>query len=825
MNQEELLHEEQLRMELEAQDVRQSKSFRDTENAKSKGLFDEAPYGQALIQAYYQPIKDKLDEYYSNEYQGHTGKTQRYLKYLCSDTAQLAYIMLQTLTRRLAQRSNQVKTATMAKSIVTQLKISHKYESAKETNPKLIAYLGSEYRRASAHRKRVLIEKHLDSFVISDKVVDSSVSVLSEQVRAGALLLDIVIKSGANLLEQKKLWNKRIDRYPSYYISFTREVFDIIMDKSFIPTTLALYPPMIVSPKDWTSFNSGGYYTVDFPFIRFKHFALKKKMIGDDLSKAMGVINKLQHTAWRNNSRVVDIIKYVYDLNLIDPKSPPTLPNLYGGIPVSTPSNIKELMDWKIYNENPTPAEKKEWVIWNKRREHIQIGLDGEHGRRLLHLMTMGVVYKMKKYSKFYFPHSLDYRGRVYPLVDFFNPQSKGYVKAMLEFADGQILDDVGVYWLKVHTANTYGMDKEPFSDRIKWVDDNMEMILSVARSPLLHKSSWVWSDSPYEFLAACMACEDYTNGKEVHLPIQLDAVNSGVQMYSGLLRDKSGAQSTCVIGDVRSDLYAEVAAAVEYKLINKQYPAYFTYTDKEDKEVVVSTSEEATSMIGNFTRKMTKPNVMTVPYSVSMRGMSQQNWDIMNEMTLSGKNFWKGDAWVVNKIWTQLVHESIFDIVKGARAGQEYLKEVARGLTDVAMWHTPIYNIPVIQPAYKSILRRVRTLLGTLTIVERTTDLKKQKQLSSIAANFIHSIDATILMYVVEHSTKSIGTIHDCFLVHPNQGDEVRMLYKEGYVRVMEADPLKMFQKELDPKRKVEIPYVGDLDLQEVYDSSYIIS
>jgi len=439
--------------------------------------------------------------------------------------------------------------------------------------------------------------------------------------------------------------------------------------------------------------------------------------------------------------------------------------------------------------------------------------------------MTMGVAYKMQKYSKFYYPYSLDYRGRVYPLVDFFNPQSKGYVKAMLEFADGQMLDDVGVYWLKVHTANTYGYDKEPFSDRIKWVDDNMEMILSIARSPLLHKSSWVWSDSPYEFLAACMACEDYTNGKEVHLPIQLDAVNSGVQMYSGLLRDKEGAKSTCVIGDVRSDLYAEVADAVEHKLINKQYPAYFTYVDKEDKEVVVSTYDEATSMIGNFTRKMTKPNVMTVPYSVSMRGMSQQNWDIMNEMTLLGKNFWKGDEWVVNKIWTQLVHESIFDIVKGARAGQEYLKEVARGLTDVAMWYTPIYNIPVVQPAYKSIMRRVQTLLGTLSIIERTSELKKQKQLSSIAANFVHSIDATILMYVVDYSTKSIGTIHDCFLVHPNQGDEVRMLYKEGYVRVMEADPLKMFQKELDPECKVEIPYVGDLDLQEVYDSVYIIS
>ena len=40
-----------------------------------------------------------------------------------------------------------------------------------------------------------------------------------------------------------------------------------------------------------------------------------------------------------------------------------------------------------------------------------------------------------------------------------------------------------------------------------------------------------------------------------------------------------------------------------------------------------------------------------------------------------------------------------------------------------------------------------------------------------------------------------------------------------------MRADPLKMFAAELDPEGKVEIPYVGDLDLDEVYASEYIIS
>jgi len=103
--------------------------------------------------------------------------------------------------------------------------------------------------------------------------------------------------------------------------------------------------------------------------------------------------------------------------------------------------------------------------------------------------------------------------------------------------------------------------------------------------------------------------------------------------------------------------------------------------------------------------------------------------------------------------------------------------------------------------------------------------EVNKQRQLSSIAANYIHSIDATVLMYVVDNISGDIGTIHDCFLVHPNKGEEVRDKYRIGYVEVMRADPLKMFSEELDKECKVEIPYVNDLDLDEVYSSEYIIS
>ena len=211
--------------------------------------------------------------------------------------------------------------------------------------------------------------------------------------------------------------------------------------------------------------------------------------------------------------------------------------------------------------------------------------------------------------------------------------------------------------------------------------------------------------------------------------------------------------------------------------------------------------------------------------YSVTMRGMKEQNWDLMNKYVLEGKKFWEGNDWVVNYLLTSLNYESIYEIVKGARAGQQYLRELVKSIDVPAGWYTPLYNFPVKQPSFKSLVSRVKTPLGTLVMFTGTQVLDRQKQLSSIAANYIHSIDSTLLLYCVDHMSSDIGVIHDCFLVHPNKGDEIRHHYKEGYIDIMESKPLESISKRLDPDSTIPIPYVGDLDLDAVRLSEYIIS
>ena len=62
--------------------------------------------------------------------------------------------------------------------------------------------------------------------------------------------------------------------------------------------------------------------------------------------------------------------------------------------------------------------------------------------------------------TPFYFPHSLDFRGRAYPIPPHLNHVGSDLCRGLLLFVDGQPLGERGLFWLKVHLANLMGQDK-----------------------------------------------------------------------------------------------------------------------------------------------------------------------------------------------------------------------------------------------------------------------------------------------------------------------------------------------------------------------------
>jgi DNA-directed RNA polymerase len=804
--------EEQLDLEKLKEEEGIKKAIAELESAIRRDEFSSTVYGRLLLKLGFDKYVEALEEYLSLELVTHKKKEQALLRLLCDDVKSIAYVSLLECINSSATTKSLSFTATQ---IVLKLKDAFLFNKLKADNPKLHTYLGTQFRKANRRQKRVLIQKHIKKlYRLGAEVEDKSL-----MIRLGTTLIDVLEKSGANIIRVGK--TSKVKSGVSTYVNtihLTEEATDII--KSLEVGTMALENvnklPMIVPPKDWSTPTNGGFLRGRNFLFTVKSSDVSKHLRKNRYQKVYPVINKLQKTKWRVNVRVLELVRHIFDNNLIDPKSPDKAPYLFGNLPVRDVYSADDFIRKDMY---PT------WHEYNKEREQINIRATATNSKRLELLLTLSVAEKMQKYEGIYYPYILDYRGRVYSDVNFLTPQGQHYTKAMLEFGDGEVLDKNGIFWLKVHLANTYGLDKKPYEERVKWVDDNEEMILRVAFDPTDNFSDWVWCDSPFEFFAACDAYMRSRMGEPVHLAIQLDATCSGIQMYSGLLRDREGALSVNVIGDTRNDIYQMVADRVNKHLEDNNFSQWIDYIDGEGKEHTLHAEPVGRSMIGNITRKIVKRNVMTVPYSVTRKGMSNQLWDMIDEASLKGQEFWQGDKWVANKILTQLNHRSIYEIIDGARKGQEYLVELSKTLDDSATWKGVLYDFPVRQTALSMKEKRVQTIYGSLSINVETPKLNRMRQANSIAPNFVHNIDSTLLMYCIEHMSTQIGVIHDCFLVHPNDGYEIQECYKEGFVAVMEADPLRNIQKQLDPEGLVEFPEYGDLDLNEVRDSKYIIS
>lgn len=802
--------DEQILLEKEKEEEGVNKAVRELNNAIARGEFADTSYGQVLVRLGFDLVVEKLKEYYDSKPKASNQKVVHNLLHLIADNMEV--VGYTVLTMCINNSINNRPITTTANQIVSRLRDIYMVNRLKADNPKLHTYLGDKFRRASKRDKQRLIQKHIQKlYDLGEEVEDRAV-----MVRLGTTLINLVELSGANIIEVKKIMkghNKTVN-----VIALTEDAQKIITELEYtqIPLGSINKLPMVVEPKDWTNNYDGGFLRGKNSLFTVKSGDVAKHLRKQRYPKIYPVINKLQKTAWRVNYKVLDVIKHIFDNNMVDPMTPSRAPKLFGDLPT------REKYTWADFIKE---SDYEKWHDFNREREDITIRMTADNSKRLELIYSIAVAERMKEYATLYYPYIMDYRGRVYADVNFLTPQGQPYTKSMLEFADGCMLDDTGVRWLKIHTANVFGKDKEQYAERIEWFDANEKIILDVADNPLDNLKHWVYADSPFEYLASCMAWADYREGRAVHLPIQLDATCSGIQMYSGLLRDKVGAESVNVIGQQRNDIYQMVADRVDIHLKNGNYSKWIEYTDKEGQTKSEYAEPVARSMIGNITRNIVKRNVMTVPYSVTRQGMSNQIWDKIDEATLKGKEFWTGSRWVANKLLTQLNHTAIYEIIDGARKGQEYLVGISKLLDSPATWHGVIYDFPVRQTALSLKEKRVKTVYGSLVMNVEIPKLNKRRQSNSIAPNFVHNIDSTILLYCIEHMMQPIGVIHDCFLVHPNDGDDIQHAYKEGFIAVMEADPLRNIQQQLDPDGEVDFPEYGELQLTEVRDSDYIIS
>lgn len=672
----------------------------------------------------------------------------------------------------------------------------------------------------------------------------------ADAIRLGILILEFIISSTG--MFEREIVNIRGKSHSE--IKLSKLYKEAIVGRAFTLSSISpMYQPMVIPPKPWTNISDGGYYTksrAPLSFLRINNREALKRYDDVDLTHIFEAVNTAQDTSWKINSKVLEVVKNVYKWD-----------NPIGGIPganeVELPPRIHGMDEDTEEGKKLLKQWKKECIpVYRKEKARIS--------KRLSTEFIVGQALKFEKYKAIYFPHNLDFRGRIYAVPIALNPQGNDLCKGLLTFSNGKAIGERGFYWLKIHGANCAGEDKIAFDDRIKWVHDNESMIIACATDPY-NNQQWAGMDSPFMFLAFCFEYyEVKINGLEYRssLPLSFDGSNSGAQHFSAMLRDDVGAQAVNLLpSDKPQDIYQIVADKVIEKLqedVQKETSNKVENIKDNDGSIYERIRYGQTALANQWlrfgvTRQVTKRPVMTVVYSATKYGFSDQ---IMEDTVRPAIDCGKGYMFVEPRQACQYMADLIWtvchEVITAAMNAMEWLKAAAKLLarevkegdavvkeTLPVFWVTPD-GFPVWQCYYKQKKVSISTLIhGKCTRAkvseDDTSSINPNKQASGVAPNFVHSMDASHLRMTVNHaknkySVTAFSLVHDSFGTCAADAEYLFISIREAFVDMYKnndviQDFYYQFESQLHESQLEDMPMIpskGTFNIELILKSLY---
>jgi len=565
------------------------------------------------------------------------------------------------------------------------------------------------------------------------------------------------------------------------------------------------YLPTVIPPKEWETWWGGGYHTDALaPLTLVKTFDTAFLKTTSDNGRVLTAINAMQNVGWRINQPVFDVLDQAFASRLP-----------LAGMPMETEN---------VFYNKATPDmcddEKKERRIENiKKFEAVRAA-----EQQWLQLAQIRRIAAQYKEHEFWYPQTMDFRGRIYPTVPGLNPQGADVAKGLLVFSKGKPLTLDGWKWLMIHGANSWdnGLTKENFEDRVAFIKRNEKRILECAEAPLDY-TYWSGAENPWQFLAFCF---EYARLRQdpladCVLPIGMDGTCNGLQHFSAMLRDPVGGSATNLVPSARpSDIYQRVADVVTSRLKDA------------DSEIAKRWLEFG------IDRKATKRQVMTLPYGSTRFSCYRYTREWFKETRAAGKasTFYSVEAereavkYLSAHIW-----EAIGEVVIAAKAAMDWLRECAEVVgANPIIWTAPS-GFKVKQQYFDLKPRRIRTaMLGNIIrprIVDTMDTVSVFQQRNGISPNFVHSFDAAHVkltaLSLLEQGITEFAFVHDNYLCLPTDAEAMSRTLREAFVSMHERPALSVLATELraaghdvpDP------PAVGTLDLQQVLGSAFFFA
>jgi len=805
------LYEEQARLENRMARLGVDK-FRDNfeKQTQKERATDTNPYQTVFVSAL-TPLIKAIEEYRQQAGTGKAGRRQTAVKLMEGlDNETLAFITTQTVLDRIIKRPDLTPLA---------LKLANYIEAE-------IVFITLDQQKGEVHKEILGILNHNKDHKFSPQYVLGNLRAqirkkyegawlewtLAEKTALGLKLIELLCQStGLFEVGMRKASNKR-----TIYTLESTERFGRWMEqlRSSFEVFLPEYLPCVIPPKDWDGLQSGGYHadTFAYPinFVKTRSKQHKKALAAADLSAIYKAVNTLQRTPWTVNSSVLDVAFYLMDIGT----------GLAG-----LPFRVME------YPTVPHDIENNEDVrkTYSKERARIRKQNNKTRMQRLQAWKTIKIAQEFRKYDKIYFPYQLDFRGRIYSIPSYLTPQGTDLAKGLLQFGEGEaITDQKARDWLAIHGANCFGLDKVSFEERIKWVKDNEGRILEVAQEPL-DALWWSGADSPFCFLAFCLEWaglrEAEQRGEDFvsRLPIAMDGSCNGLQHYSAMLRDPvAGKAVNLMPSDTPQDIYGAVAERVNEKL-------HQAIKEPDENNPEYQNLAKIWLEFG-IDRKITKRPVMVLPYGGTFQSCMDYVREAVEERGLPlfedmGKER-KAIGYLAKLVW-----HSIGEVVISAKLAMTWLRKVAAAAMnreEAVAWQTPL-GFPVVQYYTKMHTIQIETMLFGKRFQPRLEVPREGKpaptrQVNGVAPNFVHSLDACVLMMTVNEAVEQgltcFAMIHDSYATTAAKSEQLAQILRQQFIKLYEENnPLTQFENDEEP------PFVGGLDLSQIQTSKYFFA
>ena len=561
--------------------------------------------------------------------------------------------------------------------------------------------------------------------------------------------------------------------------------------------------PMLVPPKPWTAPQDGGYLTM-------QHAALVKshnRQYNEDLRSVhmpavYSAVNKVQSVAWRVNRRVYETQRAMWANGDQD-----------AGLPPGEDAALPEKMGFpeKVKVELMTTSEVAALARWKRETASAHRTNRENTSKRLAQASALVIAQAWLDKAEFYFPHHLDWRGRIYPIPQVLHPQANDAGRSMLEFAEGKPVGDRGKTRVAIYGASCWGYDKVSLTAMRVWTAQNESRILACAADPLGQRW-WTEADNPFAFLAFCFDWQGVVKDGATHvshLPIAVDGTCNGIQHFCMMVGDREGAAAVNLLpSDEPSDIYQQVANRVIEALEEKREAL-------EDGAILAQQWLEF-----GVDRYTVKRPVMTLPYGATKFGFTDQIMtDTLRPAQKAGEPFpFETDGHAAAIFLANLVWDAINLEVNGAIVVMRWLQSLASIVSKSGAplhWTAPS-GFPVYQRYTKTRSVRVESNIMNrrlqIRMLETTEKLDANRQRLGVAPNFVHSCDASHQVAVLNMLETlvpgcSFGGVHDSFATHACDIEDLMVAIKSTMVEQYSAPVMAQFHAEASAQSPKPLP------------------